>query len=268
MGINIIWDCEISKTPEGYYQVQGGIEYAIAKSLAAAPFADLLWMETKTADLVDAKRFAEAIHAEFPDKMLAYNLSPSFNWDTTGMSDERDAAVPRGAGQARLRLQLHHLRRPSDRRPGRRGVRHRAAAGRHAVAGPAAAEVPAGRLTLPDAADAGGRAAGATRRSWPCPGGTAATKAMGKGSTQHQHLVQTEVPTKLLEEWLALWTKHHRLARRAARRAAAAHRRLGAAGADVTGVRSALVLLPRPKASTKRIAHSTRGSKPPDGTPT
>src|SRR2546427_2769404 len=99
MGINIIWDCEVSKTPEGYYQVQGGIEYAIAKSLAAAPFADLLWMETKTADLVDARRFAEAIHAKFPDKMLAYNLSPSFNWDTTGMSDEQMRAFPTDLGR-------------------------------------------------------------------------------------------------------------------------------------------------------------------------
>ena len=83
------------KTPEGYYQVQGGIDYAIAKSLAAAPFADLLWMETKTADLADARSFADAIHAEFPDKMLAYNLSPSFNWDTTGHERRRDAAVSR-----------------------------------------------------------------------------------------------------------------------------------------------------------------------------
>ena len=66
MGINIIWDCELPKTPEGYYQIQGGIEYAIAKSLAVAPFADIIWMETKTADLADAKSFAEAIHAECP----------------------------------------------------------------------------------------------------------------------------------------------------------------------------------------------------------
>ena len=56
--------------------MRGGIPYAIAKSLAAAPFADLLWMETKTADLADAKEFADAVHAVYPDKMLAYNLSP------------------------------------------------------------------------------------------------------------------------------------------------------------------------------------------------
>ena len=54
LGADVAWDCERVKTPEGYYQVRGGIPYAIAKSLAAAPFADMLWMETKTADLDDA----------------------------------------------------------------------------------------------------------------------------------------------------------------------------------------------------------------------
>ena len=75
--------------------------------------------------------------------------------------DERggNAAIPGGARQAGVRLQLHHLRRASDRRPGGRGVRHRAQAGRHALPGPAAAKVPPGRIALPDAADAGGRAA-------------------------------------------------------------------------------------------------------------
>ncbi|WP_459955837.1 isocitrate lyase/phosphoenolpyruvate mutase family protein, partial [Mycobacterium avium] len=72
LGFDPGWDCELAKTPEGYYQIRGGIPYAIAKSLAAAPFADILWMETKTADLADAKQFADAIHAEFPDQMLAY----------------------------------------------------------------------------------------------------------------------------------------------------------------------------------------------------
>ena len=96
--MHIIWDCELPRTPEGYYQINTGIDYAIAKSLAAAPFADILWMETKTADLADAKRFAEAIHAVFPKKMLAYNLSPSFNWDTTGMSDDEMRDFPEALG--------------------------------------------------------------------------------------------------------------------------------------------------------------------------
>ena len=66
MGVHVAWDCEHAKTPDGYYQVRGGIDYAIAKSLAAAPYADILWMETKTADLHDAKIFADAIHAAVP----------------------------------------------------------------------------------------------------------------------------------------------------------------------------------------------------------
>src|SRR3984893_11668649 len=99
LGADAGWDCERARTPEGYYQLRGGIPYAIAKSLAAAPFADLLWMETKTADLADARQFADAIHAQFPDKMLAYNLSPSFNWDTTGMSDDEMRAFPEELGK-------------------------------------------------------------------------------------------------------------------------------------------------------------------------
>jgi isocitrate lyase len=210
MGINIIWDCEVSKTPEGYYQVQGGIEYAIAKSLAAAPFADLLWMETKTADLVDAGRFAEAIHAEFPSKMLAYNLSPSFNWDTTGMSDEEMRRFPEELGKLGFVFNFITY-------------------GGHQIDGLAAEEFATalkqdGMLSLarlqrkfrlvespyrtPQTLVGGPRLDAALIAS---SGGTAATKAMGKGSTQHQHLVQTEVPTKLLEEWLAIWTKHHQL---------------------------------------------------------
>ncbi len=99
LGATPDWSPELARTPEGYYQVRGGIPYAIAKSLAAAPFADILWMETKTADLADAKQFADAIHAEFPDQMLAYNLSPSFNWDTTGMSDEEMKRFPEELGK-------------------------------------------------------------------------------------------------------------------------------------------------------------------------
>jgi isocitrate lyase len=208
MGIDITWDCEVSKTPEGYYQVQGGIEYAIARSLAVAPFADILWMETKTADLADARRFAEAIHAEFPDKMLAYNLSPSFNWDTTGMSDDEMRRFPEELGKLGFVFNFITY-------------------GGHQIDGLAAEEFATalkqdGMLSLarlqrkfrllespyrtPQTLVGGPRSDAALMAS---SGGTAATKSMGKSSTQHQHLVQTEVPTKLLEEWLAMWAKHH-----------------------------------------------------------
>jgi isocitrate lyase len=210
MGIDVVWDCEVSKTTDGYYQIQGGIEYAIARSLAVAPFADLLWMETKTANLADARRFAEAIHAEFPAKMLAYNLSPSFNWDTTGMSEEEMRRFPEELGKLGFVFNFITY-------------------GGHQIDGLAAEEFAAalkqdGMLSLarlqrkfrlvespyrtPQTLVGGPRLDAALMAS---SGGTAATKAMGKGSTQHQHLVQTEVPTKLLEEWLALWTEHHQI---------------------------------------------------------
>jgi isocitrate lyase len=68
------------RTSEGFYQVRGGLEAAIARGLAYAPYADLIWCETSTPDLDEARAFAAAVRAEFPGKMLAYNCSPSFNW--------------------------------------------------------------------------------------------------------------------------------------------------------------------------------------------
>ena len=67
-------------TAEGYHRIKPGLEPAIARGLAYAPYADLIWCETKTPDLEEAKRFADGIRAQFPDKLLAYNCSPSFNW--------------------------------------------------------------------------------------------------------------------------------------------------------------------------------------------
>jgi isocitrate lyase len=68
------------RTGEGFYRIRSGLDLAIARALAYAPYADLLWCETSTPDLDEARRFAEAVHAKFPGKMLAYNCSPSFNW--------------------------------------------------------------------------------------------------------------------------------------------------------------------------------------------
>ena len=210
MGITVIWNPEPAKTPEGYYQIRGGIPFAIAKSLASAPFADILWMETKTANLDDARTFAEAIHAVYPDQMLAYNLSPSFNWDTTGMSDEEMRKFPEELG--RLGYVFNFI-----------------TYGGHQIDGVAAEEFATalkqdGMLALarlqrkirltespyrtPQTLVGGPRLDGALAAS---SGRTATTKAMGKDSTQHQHLVQTEVPKKLLEGWLAIWTEHYEM---------------------------------------------------------
>jgi len=208
VGAAVGWDCELAKTPEGYYQVRGGIPYAIAKSLAAAPFADILWMETKTADLADAREFAEAIHAEFPDQMLAYNLSPSFNWDTTGMTDDEMRAFPEELGKMGFVFNFITY-------------------GGHQIDGLAAEEFATalreeGMLALaklqrkirlvespyrtPQTLVGGPRADAALMA---LSGRTATTKAMGKGSTQFQHAIQIEVPPRLLEDWLEQWRERY-----------------------------------------------------------
>ena len=68
------------RTPEGDFEFRGGLDAAIARGIAFAPYADMIWCETATPDLAEARRFAESVHAQFPDKLLAYNCSPSFNW--------------------------------------------------------------------------------------------------------------------------------------------------------------------------------------------
>jgi hypothetical protein len=68
------------RTAEGFWKLRGGLDCAIARALAYAPYADLIWCETSTPDLDEARRFADGVHARFPGKMLAYNCSPSFNW--------------------------------------------------------------------------------------------------------------------------------------------------------------------------------------------
>jgi isocitrate lyase len=76
------------RTSEGFFMIKNGVEAAIARALAYAPYADLLWMETSTPDIEEARRFADAVHAQFPGKLLAYNCSPSFNWAKKLSADE------------------------------------------------------------------------------------------------------------------------------------------------------------------------------------
>jgi isocitrate lyase len=208
MGLNVTWNEDLAKTPEGYFQIKGGIPYAVAKSLAVAPYCDILWMETKTADLHDAKEFADAIHAVYPDKMLAYNLSPSFNWDTTGMNDDEMRAFPLELGKMGFVFNFMTY-------------------GGHQIDGLATEEFATalredGMLSLarlqrklrliespyrtPQTLVGGPRGDAALSAA---SGLTATTKAMGAGSTQVQHMVQTEVPPKLLAGWLAEWAAHN-----------------------------------------------------------
>ncbi|MFE0138097.1 isocitrate lyase [Streptomyces sp. NPDC059037] len=93
------------RTAEGFYRVHNGMATAIARGLAYAPYADLLWMETGTPDLAQAREFAEAIHARYPDQMLAYNCSPSFNWKAA-LDDDQIAKFQRELGAMGYRFQF------------------------------------------------------------------------------------------------------------------------------------------------------------------
>jgi isocitrate/methylisocitrate lyase len=93
------------RTPEGFFRVRSGIEAPIARSLAYAPYADVLWCETSTPDLEEARVFAEAIHERFPGKLLAYNCSPSFNW-RQNLSDKQIASFQRELAAMGYRFQF------------------------------------------------------------------------------------------------------------------------------------------------------------------
>lgn len=93
------------RTAEGFYRVQNGMAPVIARGLAYAPYADLIWVETGTPDLEQAREFAEAIHAQYPDQMLAYNCSPSFNWKAA-LDDDQIAKFQRELGAMGYRFQF------------------------------------------------------------------------------------------------------------------------------------------------------------------
>ena len=93
------------RTPEGFYRTRAGIDQAIARGLAYAPYADLVWCETSHPSLEEAKQFADAIHAKFPGKMLAYNCSPSFNWQAN-LDQETIAEYQRELGKMGYKFQF------------------------------------------------------------------------------------------------------------------------------------------------------------------
>jgi isocitrate lyase len=93
------------RTPEGFFRIKGGLEAAIDRGVSYAPYADLLWCETSHPDLAEARQFAEAIHSEFPGKLLAYNCSPSFNWKKK-LDDTTIARFQRELGAMGYRFQF------------------------------------------------------------------------------------------------------------------------------------------------------------------
>ncbi|KAL7449614.1 hypothetical protein ACHAWC_001666 [Mediolabrus comicus] len=84
---SIYFDWEACRVREGYYRIKPGIDYCIQRARAYAPHADLIWMETAKPGIPDARKFSQGVKKVYPNQMLAYNLSPSFNWDASGMSD-------------------------------------------------------------------------------------------------------------------------------------------------------------------------------------
>lgn len=93
------------RTPEGFYKIKAGLDTAIARGLAYAPYADLIWCETSTPSIDEARRFAEAIRKEYPNKYLAYNCSPSFNWKKN-LSDDQIASFQRELGALGYKFQF------------------------------------------------------------------------------------------------------------------------------------------------------------------
>jgi isocitrate lyase len=93
------------RTAEGFHKVTNGIDACIARGLAYAPYADLLWMETSTPDLTVARRFAEAVKRQYPDQLLAYNCSPSFNWKHN-LDDDTIARFQRELGAMGYKFQF------------------------------------------------------------------------------------------------------------------------------------------------------------------
>lgn len=204
MGISIIWSADHCTTPEGYFQIRGGMPYAIARSQAVAPYCDIIWMETKTANLPDAAAFAEAIHAVYPDQMLAYNLSPSFSWDTTGMNDDEMREFPIGLGK--LGYVFNFITYGGHQVDGLAGEEFAASLQQDGMLALARLQRKFRMVDSPYKTPqtlVGGPRIDACLMA--TSGHTAATKAMGKGSTQFQHLVHIEVPVRLLEEWLDIW---------------------------------------------------------------
>ncbi|KAJ5476588.1 hypothetical protein N7475_002317 [Penicillium sp. IBT 31633x] len=94
-GVDVYWNWEAPRTREGFYRYQGGTQCAVNRAIAYAPFADLIWMESKLPDYNQAKEFADGVHAVWPEQKLAYNLSPSFNWKKAMPRDEQETYIKR-----------------------------------------------------------------------------------------------------------------------------------------------------------------------------
>lgn len=208
MGIDIFWSWDLPKTPEGYYQITGGREMAVARGLAFAPFADLLWRETAKPDLEDDKAWADAIHAVFPHLMLAYNLSPSWNWDAWGFTDGQILNFANELGK--MGYVFNFITYAGHQVEALMNGRLARALKEEGVLGFVRLIQRSLRLANDPAqypqTFVGGPWADRFLRA--ARGPSLTTSSMGGKSTEGQHRKEIEVPTSALEKWLKMWAQH------------------------------------------------------------
>ena len=208
MDVDTFWDWDLPRTPEGLYQVTGGREMAIARGLAMAPFADLVWRETAKPDLDDDKDWADAIHGELPHKMLAYNLSPSWNWDAWGFTDDQIRSYANELGK--MGYVYNFITYGGHQTEALMNGRLARALREEGVLGFVRLIQRALRLANDPAqfpqTFVGGGWADRFRRA--ARGPSLTTTSMGGKSTETQHRKTVEVPTSVLERWLRMWAHH------------------------------------------------------------
>jgi isocitrate lyase len=208
LGIEVFWDWDLPRTPEGFYQVTGGRDMAVARGLATAPFADLVWRETAKPDLADDKDWADAIHAVYPQKMLAYNLSPSWNWDAWGFTDDQIRSFAAELGK--MGYVFNFITYGGHQTEALMNGRLARALKEEGVLGFVRLIQRALRLANDPAqfpqTFVGGDWADRFRRA--ARGPTLTTSSMGGKSTETQHRKAVEVPTSVLERWVRLWAQH------------------------------------------------------------
>ena len=208
MGIDIFWSWDLPRTPEGFYQITGGREMAVARGLAFAPFADVLWRETARPDLEDDRAWADAIHGVFPLAMLAYNLSPSWNWDAWGLTDKQLRTFADELGK--MGYVFNFITYAGHQTEALMNGRLARALTEEGVLGFVRLVQRALRLANDPAqypqTFVGGPWADRFRRA--ARGPTVTTSAMGGKSTEVQHRKTIEVPTSELERWLRMWAQY------------------------------------------------------------
>jgi isocitrate lyase len=208
MGIDVFWNWDLPRTSEGFYQVTGGRDMATARGLAMAPFADLVWRETAQPDLEDDRAWADAIHATFPKKMLAYNLSPSWNWDAWGFTDDQLRSFANELGK--MGYVYNFITYAGHQTESLMNGRLARALKEEGVLGFVRLIQRSLRLANDPAqypqSFVGGAWADRFRRA--ARGPSLTTSSMGGKSTEMQHRKAVEVPTSVLERWLRIWAQH------------------------------------------------------------